>query len=214
MNRVRGAAIKDIQLGVVMQEMLDIAFTHGVPIPASLALTVKALSQMQSAAAQLDPAVDPFEVAGRFITRSTMRHVLGKADPKILFYEVQEVEIQGRSPARSARAAGRRPPGEKLEVNFKGAALEDTIWSAGRQLALGVLGGFALLASAVTSNARGGTDGWAIAFGVAGFAWMALPWSRNSPAADAHAVEPRSRRARVATLINRQFPSVELPTAR
>jgi hypothetical protein len=55
-----------------------------------------------------------------------------------------------------------------LEVNFKGSSLEDTIWSAGRQLAIGLVGGFALLASAITSTARGGTDSWSVAFGVAG----------------------------------------------
>jgi len=170
MNRVRGSAIKDIQLGLVMQDMLDIAFRYGVPIPASLALTVKALAQMQSAAAQLDPNVDPFEVAGRFITRSTMRHVLGKADPKMLFYEAQKMKFRAaRLLEALERLVGARP-GEKLEVNFKGTSLEDTIWSAGRQLAIGVVGGFALLASAITSNARGGNDRWSIAFGAAGLA--------------------------------------------
>jgi predicted unusual protein kinase regulating ubiquinone biosynthesis (AarF/ABC1/UbiB family) len=174
MNRVRGSAIKDIQLGLVMQDMLDIAFRYGVPIPASLALTVKALAQMQSAAAQLDPNVDPFEVAGRFITRSTMRHVLGKADPKMLFYEMQKMKFRAaRLLEALERLVGARP-GEKLEVNFKGTSLEDTIWSAGRQLAIGVVGGFALLASAITSNARGGNDRWSIAFGAAGLASVAV----------------------------------------
>ena len=168
MSRVRGAAIKDIQLGLVLQEMLDLAFRHNVPIPASLALTVKALAQMQSAAAQLDPNIDPFEVAGRFITRSTMRHVLGKADPKMLFYEAQKLRFRGaRLLEALERLVGARP-GEKLEVNIRATPLEDTIWRAGRQLAIGVVGGFALLASAISASSRGAADIWSVAFGAAG----------------------------------------------
>ena len=110
-------------------------------MPASLALTVKALAQMQSAAAQLDPTVDPFEVAGKFITRSTMRHVLGKADPKMLFYEAQKLKFRGmRLLEALERLVGARP-GEKLEVNIRGTSLEDTIWAVGRSVALGVSAG-------------------------------------------------------------------------
>jgi ubiquinone biosynthesis protein len=174
MSRVRGSAIKDIQLGLVLQEMLDLAFRHGVPIPASLALTVKALAQMQSVAAQLDPNVDPFEAAGRFITRSTMRHVLGKTDPKMLLYEARKLKFRAMGLLEALeRLVGARP-GEKLEVNFRGTSLEDAIWRAGRQLALGVVGGFALLASAISSTSRGETDRWSIAFGAAGFVSIAV----------------------------------------
>jgi len=174
MSRVRGSAIKDIQLGVVLQEMLDLAFRHGVPVPASLALTVKALAQMQSAAAQLDPNIDPFEVAGRFIARSTMRQVLTKTDPKMLFFEAQKLRFRAaRLLEALERLVGARP-GEKLEVNFRGTSLEDAIWRAGRQLAIGLVGGFALLASAITSASRGTSDRWSLAFGAAGLLSVAV----------------------------------------
>jgi predicted unusual protein kinase regulating ubiquinone biosynthesis (AarF/ABC1/UbiB family)/nucleotide-binding universal stress UspA family protein len=170
MNRVRGSGIRDIQLGVVLQDMLDIAFRHDVPVPASLALTVKALAQMQSAAALLDPHVDPFEVAGRFITHSAMRRMVAKADPKMLMFEAQKLKLRaGRLLEALERLVGTRP-GDKLEVNFRGTSLEETIWRVGHQIALGVIGGLALLASAITSNARGGTNAWSIMFGAAGIA--------------------------------------------
>jgi predicted unusual protein kinase regulating ubiquinone biosynthesis (AarF/ABC1/UbiB family) len=173
-GRVRGSAIKDIQLGKVLQEMLDLAFRHGVPIPASLALTVKALAQMQAAAAELDPNVDPFEVAGRFITRSTMKNVLAKADPKMLFYEAQKLRFRAaRLLEALERLVGARP-GEKLEVNFRGTSLEETIWRAGRQLAIGLVGGFALVASAITSASRGSSDVWSVVFGTAGIVSVAV----------------------------------------
>lgn len=170
MNRVRGSSIRDIPLGVVLQDMLDIAFRHDVPVPASLALTVKALAQMQSAAALLDPHIDPFEVAGRFITQSAMRRMITKADPKLLMFEAQKFKLRaGRLLEALERLVGARP-GDKLEVNFRGSSLEETIWRVGHQIALGVVGGLALLASAITGNARGTTNAWSIAFGVAGIA--------------------------------------------
>ena len=53
--------------------MTEISIRHDVPLPASLALTGKAMAQMQLATAQLDPELDPFEVAGCYL----MRGVLG-----------------------------------------------------------------------------------------------------------------------------------------
>jgi predicted unusual protein kinase regulating ubiquinone biosynthesis (AarF/ABC1/UbiB family)/nucleotide-binding universal stress UspA family protein len=174
MNRVRGSSIRDIPLGVVLQDMLDIAFRHDVPIPASLALTVKALAQMQSAAALLDPHVDPFEVAGRFITQSALRRMVTKADPKMLMFEAQKLKLRaGRLLEALERLVGTRP-GDKLEVNIRGASLEEAIRRVGQQIALGVVGGLALLASAFTGNARGSTNVWSIVFGAAGLAALGV----------------------------------------
>ena len=36
MGKYRGASLKDIQLGPVLQEMTEISLRHGVPLPASL----------------------------------------------------------------------------------------------------------------------------------------------------------------------------------
>lgn len=174
MSRVRGTSIKDIRLGVVLQDMLDVAFRHDVPVPASLALTVKALAQMQSAAALLDPTVDPFEVAGRFITHAAMRRIITKADPKTLLFEAQKLRLRAtRLLEALERLVGTRP-GDKLEVNFRGTSLEETIWRVGRQIALGLIGGLALVASAITTNARGTVNALTIAFGATGIAAAVL----------------------------------------
>ena len=63
----------EIQLGPVLQEMTEISLRHGVPLPASLTLTGKALAQMQLATAALDPELDPFDVAGAFLMRSVFK---------------------------------------------------------------------------------------------------------------------------------------------
>jgi ubiquinone biosynthesis protein len=48
MGKYRGASLKDIQLGPVLQEMTEISLRHGVPLPASLTLTAKGLAQIPS----------------------------------------------------------------------------------------------------------------------------------------------------------------------
>ena len=72
MAKNRTTSLKDIQLGPVLQEMTEISLRHDVPLPASLTLTGKALAQMQLAAAQLDPELDPFDVAGKFLMRTVL----------------------------------------------------------------------------------------------------------------------------------------------
>ena len=49
------------------------------------------------------------------------------------------------------RLIGARP-GQKLEVNFRAASLEETIRRAGRRLALGFIAGAAVLASGLTAS--------------------------------------------------------------
>ena len=92
MAKNRSASLKDIQLGPMLQEMTEIALRHDVPLPASLTLTGKALAQMQLAAAQLDPELDPFDMAGKFLMR---RPGMGsKVDPKALFYQSQRLKVR------------------------------------------------------------------------------------------------------------------------
>src|SRR5437762_11871933 len=51
MGKYRGASLKDIQLGPVLQEMTEISLRHGVPLPASLTLPPNAVAPLQPAAA-------------------------------------------------------------------------------------------------------------------------------------------------------------------
>jgi ubiquinone biosynthesis protein len=159
MARYRSASLKDIQLGPILQEMTEISVRHGVPLPASLALTGKALAQMQLATAQLDPDLDPFEVAGRFLMRNLLREMSSRVDPKALFYGAQKLRVRAMRVVEALeRMVGARP-GQKLEINFRAAPLEQTVRRAGRHLALGLTAGAAILASGLTAiSAR--VPGW------------------------------------------------------
>ncbi len=168
MARYRTSSLKDIQLGPILQEMTEISLRFGVPLPASLALTGKALAQMQLATAQLDPELDPFEVAGKFLMRNLLRGMSARIDPKTVFYRSQKFKVRAMRVVEAIeRMIGARP-GQKMEINFRAAPLEATVRRAGRQLALGLTAGAAILASGLTAmSAR--VPGWVpITFGIVG----------------------------------------------
>jgi ubiquinone biosynthesis protein len=165
--KYRSASLKDIQLGPVLQEMSEVALRYQVPLPASLTLTGKALAQMQLATAQLDPELDPFDVAGKFLMRNVIRGLGARLDPQTLFYQSQRLKVRFLRVVEAVeRLIGARP-GQKLEVNFRASTLETTIRRAGRRLALGLTAGAALLATGLTVLSTR-VAGWVpVAFGVA-----------------------------------------------
>ncbi len=168
MAKYRGASLKDIQLGPVLQEMTEISLRHGVPLPASMTLTAKALAQMQLAAAQLDPEIDPFDVAGRFLMRNVFKSMGGKLDAKALFYQAQRFKVRALKVVEAVeRLIGARP-GQKLEVNFRAASLEQTVRRAGRRLALGVVAAASLLGTAITATSVRVSDWVTITLGAVG----------------------------------------------
>ena len=168
MARHRTSSLKDIQLGPILQEMTEISVRHGVPLPASLALTGKALAQMQLATAQLDPDLDPFEVAGKFLMRSLLKGMAGTLDPKAVFYQSQKFKVRAMRVVEAIeRMIGARP-GQKMEINFRAGPLEATVRRAGRHLALGLTAGAAILASGLTAISIR-VPGWVpITFGIVG----------------------------------------------
>jgi predicted unusual protein kinase regulating ubiquinone biosynthesis (AarF/ABC1/UbiB family)/nucleotide-binding universal stress UspA family protein len=152
MSRYHDVSLREIQLGPILQEVTEISIKHDVPLPSSLALTGKALAQMQLATAQLDPDLDPFKVAGQFVLKRMTGQLRSRTSPGKLFYEAQKLRVRlGRLVEAVERMAGARP-GPKLQVHFRGTErLEDTIRRAGRRLALAITAGGALLATALTA---------------------------------------------------------------
>ncbi len=168
MAEYRTANLADIQLGPILQQMTEISLRHGVPLPASLTLTGKALAQMQLATAALDPELDPFDVAGSFLMRSLFKEMGGKLDPKALFYQSQKFKVRAMRVIEAVeRLIGARP-GQKLEVNFKASTLEATIRRAGRRLALALTAGAALLATGLTAVSSNVARWVPLAFGTVG----------------------------------------------
>jgi predicted unusual protein kinase regulating ubiquinone biosynthesis (AarF/ABC1/UbiB family)/nucleotide-binding universal stress UspA family protein len=181
-ERFRVGSLRDIQIGPMLNGMLQIASRHGVRLPASLALSGKAFGQMQQAVTKLDPGLDPFRVIGRFLLRNVGRRLRKQIDPQQLYYEAEKIKLRVlRFVEAVERATGARP-GQKLQVDFLGAAsIEDAIRSAGRRLALSAGAASGLVGAAATAAA--GTAGWIpIAFAaVAGIfgAWLTFDLARR-----------------------------------
>jgi ubiquinone biosynthesis protein len=153
MARYRNVSLKEIQLGPILQEITEIAIRHDVALPASLALTGKALAQMQLATAELDPTLDPFAVAGQFLTKGMLNRIRDRTDPKKLFYEAQKLRVRFTRLIESIERLSGSRPGPKLTVNFRGTErLEDNIRRASRRLSLALTAGGALVATAITAS--------------------------------------------------------------
>ena len=149
----RHASLKEIQLGPVLQGITEIASRHDVRLPASLAMTGKALAQMQLATAALDPDLDPFSVVGGFLLRTFGGRFKETVDPQRLFYETQKLRVRGvRLVEAFERMTGARP-GARFQVDLRGTGrLEETIARAARQLALAGTGGAAIVATGFTAS--------------------------------------------------------------
>src|SRR5205823_2550693 len=158
--RYRHLSLKEIQLGPILQEITEISIRHDVPLPASLALTGKALAQMQLATAELDPTLDPFEVAGQFLMRKFRDEVKSRMDPQKLFYEGQKLRMRAvRFVESMERLTGARP-GPKLQVYFRGIeGLETQVRRAGRRLSLALVGGGLWVGTGLTA-ASTQVGGW------------------------------------------------------
>jgi ubiquinone biosynthesis protein len=147
--RHRHLALKEMQLGPILQEITEISIRNDVPLPASLTLIGKALAQVQLVTAELDPALDPFAVAGQFLMRRFRDEVKGRLDPQKLFYESQKLRMRTVRFAESVEQLTGARPGPKLQVNIRGTErLEDNIRRGGRRLALALAAGNVWIATA------------------------------------------------------------------
>ncbi len=166
MAKHRTAALAEMQIGPILQEMSAVALRHGVPLPASLTLAVKALAQVQLATADLDPALDPYDVAGKFLTRWTVKRMGATLNPKTLVYQAQKLKVRALRVIEAVEHLIGARPGQKLVVNFRATSLENIVRHTGRRLALGLTAAASVLASGLTVMSTGVAEWVPITFGV------------------------------------------------
>jgi predicted unusual protein kinase regulating ubiquinone biosynthesis (AarF/ABC1/UbiB family) len=155
-----------MQIGPLLQEMSAIAFRHGVPLPASLTLAAKALAQVQLATAHLDPKLDPYDVAGKFLMRVMITRAGAALDPKSLAYQLQKFKVRAERVAEAVEHLIGARPGQKLVVNFQANALERTVRRTGRRLALSSAAAASLLSSGLTAMSATVADWVPVTFGI------------------------------------------------
>jgi predicted unusual protein kinase regulating ubiquinone biosynthesis (AarF/ABC1/UbiB family) len=181
-ERFHVGSLREIQIGPMLEGMIQIASRHGVRLPASLALSGKAFGQVQLAIGELDPTLDPFRVVGDFLLRKVRDRLIRQADPQHLYFEGQKLRLRlARLVEAVERATGARP-GPKLQVDFLGSeGIERAIRGAGRRLSIAAATAALLVGAAATAAA--GTAGWvSIAFAACGAAvggWLLLDLVRR-----------------------------------
>jgi predicted unusual protein kinase regulating ubiquinone biosynthesis (AarF/ABC1/UbiB family)/nucleotide-binding universal stress UspA family protein len=162
----RHLSLKELRLGPLLQQLTEISVRHRVRLPSSLALIGKAFGQMQLAAAELDPSLDPFSVAGTFYLRQLAGQLRTMANPQRLFYESQKLRVRlTRLLEGLERTLGVRG-GTGLQVDFRGAHdLTAAIGLAGRRIAIGLAAATAIVGTAVTASATHSTAWVTAVFG-------------------------------------------------
>jgi predicted unusual protein kinase regulating ubiquinone biosynthesis (AarF/ABC1/UbiB family) len=175
-DRHRVTSFGDIQLGPMLDDLIELAARYGIRLPASMALTGKAFSQMQLAVAELDPELDPFSAVGGFMFRGLRERLRGALDPQRYVYESEKLKLRATRFFESIERMTGARPGQGLQIELRGSrTLEEAIRRAGRRIALAFAGGAALLAAVLAAAAQS-IDTWVpITLGVgAGVTWVAL----------------------------------------
>jgi ubiquinone biosynthesis protein len=153
--RYRHLPLKELRLGPLLQQLTEMSLRHGVRLPAALALIGKAFGQMQLSAAELDPSLDPFSVAGAFYLRQLGARLRTSTNPRQLFYEAQKLRVRlDRVLESLERVVGARP-GSGLQVQTpENEALIGAINQSGRRIAIGLTAASALVGAALTATAH------------------------------------------------------------
>ena len=164
---VRGQSLNEIQLGPVLQGITEVSARHDVRVPASLALTAKALAQMQLAAAALDPELDPFSVVSRFLLKTSAGRMRESIDPKRVFYEAQKARVRVTRFVESIERMTGARPGPRFQVDFPAmAGLETTIRRSVRRMALAMGAAATIIGTAITSASTSAADWLRLSMGI------------------------------------------------
>ncbi|HSM01506.1 MAG TPA: universal stress protein, partial [Acidimicrobiia bacterium] len=158
MAKYRNVPLSDLQLGPILQEMTEISLRHRIPLPASMTLTAKAMAQMQLATGEMDPDLDPFDVAGKFLMRTLTGGLREKLNPQRIFYQSQKLRVRLTRMAEAIeRLVGARP-GPRMRIDFGAQRLEATVRRAGYRLTFGLIAAGSFLGAAIASTAQRVTD--------------------------------------------------------
>jgi ubiquinone biosynthesis protein len=164
----RHLSLQDLRLGPLLQQLTEISVRHDIRLPAALALVGKAFGQMQLTAAELDPSLDPFSVAGSFFLRRVAAQVRTAANPRQLFYKAEKLRVRAARVLEGAERLVGLQPGLGLQVDLRGnSELERAISHAGHRLAVGLAAAAALVATAMTATSANTASWVAATFGAA-----------------------------------------------
>ena len=167
MAKYRTASLAEMQIGPLLQEMSAVSLRHRVSLPDSLTLAIKALAQVQLATAELDPTLDPYDVAGKYLMRLMVKRMGAPLSPKALMFQSQKFGARALRMVEAVESlVGVRPGGPKLAVNFRANSLENIVRHTGRRLTLGLIAAASILTSGFTAISTVVAEWVPITFGV------------------------------------------------
>lgn len=167
MAKYRAASLAEMQIGPLLQEMSTISLRNGISLPASLTLATKALAQVQLATAELDPKLDPYDVAGKYLVRLLAKRIGAALNPKTFVYQSQKLKVRSLRMIEAIESlVGASPGGPRPIVNFKANSLEDIVRNTGRRLALGLTAAASVLATGLTTISVAVAEWVPITFGI------------------------------------------------
>ena len=120
LSGVRGQSLQEIQLGPILQGITEIAARHDVRLPAELALTGKALAQMQLAATVPRPRSRSVLRRRPFPREAPVRAEPQRDRPEAGVLRGAEGEGEAVGARRGGRTAGRRAAGPALPGRHEG----------------------------------------------------------------------------------------------
>ncbi|HML46449.1 MAG TPA: AarF/ABC1/UbiB kinase family protein [Clostridia bacterium] len=85
MNRYRSMGMEALNLGEIMQTVLDLAKTHGISMPEGLSMLGRSMGIVQSLLARLDPELNLFTILSNHLSAEMFgyQHVRGVLDGRI-----------------------------------------------------------------------------------------------------------------------------------
>jgi predicted unusual protein kinase regulating ubiquinone biosynthesis (AarF/ABC1/UbiB family) len=168
-QRYRHLALEQFQLGPMLQDLTQLCVRQDIRMPSTLAFIGKALGQMQLVAAQLDPGIDPFAIAGRFFTRHMTTRVREMMAPQRFLYNAQKWRLRVGNLIDSLEKLAGAKPGFEPTVTMRGTErLEASIRRAGRRLACASLAAACFLVVGVTDSFGHVGDWVKVLFGAIG----------------------------------------------
>jgi ubiquinone biosynthesis protein len=152
LNKYYGSELGQIQIGTMLQEVLDAAQRNGVQVPADLALLMRTVVTLEGVAGMLDPALDVFALARPFAQRLVRDRFAPARLARGLWVNVRQWErLSRRVPGRLDALLRQLETGE-LSLRFEVRYLEvlaDKLDRIVNRLAFSVIVAAMIIGSAV-----------------------------------------------------------------
>jgi len=177
-DRHYGKSLRQMELGPIVQEVLQLAHRHRLRLPEDLTLLAKALITIEGVGKHLDPEFNALEIAEPF-AKELLRRQLdpGYMARRALDDAAEYLQLLARVPAKVDQSLTRLLRGE-VAIQFVHKGLEPTVRRLERisnRVAMSVVLAALILGSAVVMQSSAGPMIWGVpALGLLGFVMAAF----------------------------------------